>query len=180
MRRECRERFPRHRVQRKRLVSYPGMHRGTCVTHVPWCMSGSLIHGGGENVPGIPSAYATRNFTYLARGPWHGTLSILQLCYRSYRWLHCILHFRFWFHAWPKLFNPGPWVAKENSHIPIVYSHCHFPHKGAIFGWLTVPCFHDQYCCTMLSFAHKFARTVTYKCSTQHMPLFHEQILNNG
>ena len=23
-------------------VSDPGMHRGTCVTHVPWCMSGSL------------------------------------------------------------------------------------------------------------------------------------------
>ena len=30
-------------------------------------MSGSLIHGGGENIPG---ACAARNFTYLARGPW--------------------------------------------------------------------------------------------------------------
>ena len=45
MRRECRERFPRHRVQRKLLVSDPGMHHGTCVTHVPWCMSGSLNCG---------------------------------------------------------------------------------------------------------------------------------------
>ena len=26
--------------------------------------------GGGENVPGIPSACATRNFTYLVRGPY--------------------------------------------------------------------------------------------------------------
>ena len=26
-------------------VSYPHMHHGTCVTHVPWCMSGSLING---------------------------------------------------------------------------------------------------------------------------------------
>ena len=69
MRRECRERFPRHRLQRKPLVSYPGMHHGTCVTHVPWCMSGSLNHGGAENVPGIPGAYATLNFTYLVRGP---------------------------------------------------------------------------------------------------------------
>ena len=34
--------FPRHRLQRKPLVSDPGMHHGTCVTHVPWCMSGSL------------------------------------------------------------------------------------------------------------------------------------------
>ena len=34
--------FPRHRLQRKPLVSDPGMHHDTCVTHVPWCMSGSL------------------------------------------------------------------------------------------------------------------------------------------
>ena len=33
-------------------------------------MSESLNLGGGENVPGIPDACATRNFTYLARGPW--------------------------------------------------------------------------------------------------------------
>ena len=46
MRRECRERFPRHQLQRKPLVSNPGMHHGTCVTHVPWCMSGSLTCGG--------------------------------------------------------------------------------------------------------------------------------------
>ena len=25
------------------------MHHGTCVTHMPWCMSGSLTRGGGEN-----------------------------------------------------------------------------------------------------------------------------------
>ena len=44
--------------------------RGTCVTHVPWCMSGSLTRSGGENVRGIPGACATRNFAYPARGPW--------------------------------------------------------------------------------------------------------------
>ena len=42
----------------KPLVSDPGMHHDTCVTHVPWCMSGSLTCGGGENVPGIPGACA--------------------------------------------------------------------------------------------------------------------------
>ena len=26
-------------------VSYPDMHHGTCVTHVQWCMSGSLTSG---------------------------------------------------------------------------------------------------------------------------------------
>ena len=70
MRGDCRERFSRHRLQRKLLVSDPGMQHGTCMTHVPWCMSGSLICGNGENVPGIPGACATRNFAYLVRGPW--------------------------------------------------------------------------------------------------------------
>ena len=45
------------------------MHHGTCVTHVPWCMSGSLVPDGGENVPGIPGACAPAIFSYLARGP---------------------------------------------------------------------------------------------------------------
>ena len=74
MRWECLECFPRHRLQRKPLVSDPDMHHGTCVTHVPWCMSGSLTRGGGENVPGIPGACATRNFTYQVRDScpkWH-------------------------------------------------------------------------------------------------------------
>ena len=69
MRRESRECFPRHRLQRKPLVSDTGMHHGTCVTHVPWCMSGSLTRRGRENVPGIPGACTTRNFTYLVRVP---------------------------------------------------------------------------------------------------------------
>ena len=63
--------FRRHRLQRKPLVSDPGMHHGTCVTHVSWCMSGSLSRGGGQNVPGIPGACVTHNFTYLVRGPWY-------------------------------------------------------------------------------------------------------------
>ena len=61
MRQECRKRFPRHRLQRKPLVSDPGIHHGTCFT-------GSRIRGDGENVPGIPGACATRNFAYLVRG----------------------------------------------------------------------------------------------------------------
>ena len=79
MRRECRERFPRHRLQRKPLVTDPGMHHGTCVTHVPWCMPRSLTCVDRKNVPGIPDACAIGNFTYLARGP-------LQTLYH-----HCML-----------------------------------------------------------------------------------------
>ena len=73
MRRECRECFPCYRLQRKQLVSDPDMHHGTCVTHVPWCMSESLTRGGGETVPVIPGACATCNFTYLVRGPFNDT-----------------------------------------------------------------------------------------------------------
>ena len=81
MRRECWARFLRHRLQRKPLVTDPNMHHDTCVTHVPWCMSGSLTRAGGENVPGILGACATRNFTFLAIGPWH-------LLWRHWRILH--------------------------------------------------------------------------------------------
>ena len=42
MRREDRKRFPCQRLQRNPVISDPGMHNDTCVTHVPWCMSGSL------------------------------------------------------------------------------------------------------------------------------------------
>ena len=84
MRRECRERFPRHRLQRKPLVSDPGMHHGMCVTHVPWCMSGSLTRSGGENVPGIPGACATCNVTYLVRGP----LEAISKFISTRSWIH--------------------------------------------------------------------------------------------
>ena len=73
--------FPATRFLRKKLVIDPGMHHGTCVTHVPWCMSGSLTRGGGENVPGIHGACANRNFAYLARGPW--SYKILWIMYTN-------------------------------------------------------------------------------------------------
>ena len=58
-------------------VSDPDMHHDTCVTHVPWCMPGSLISGfiwsrWRENVTGIPGT--APNFTYLVRGPWRRIL----------------------------------------------------------------------------------------------------------
>ena len=75
MRRKSLERFPRNRRQRKLLVNDHSIHHDSCVTHVSWCMSGSLTHGARENVPGIPGACATRNVTYLARSPWLGCVS---------------------------------------------------------------------------------------------------------
>ena len=61
------------------LVSDPGMQQDTCVTHVPWCMSGSLSRGGGENVFGIIGACATPNYTYLTGGPWDRVWTICYL-----------------------------------------------------------------------------------------------------
>ena len=40
MRRECQERF-----LRRRGLAIPTLHHVTCVTHVPWCMPGSLTRG---------------------------------------------------------------------------------------------------------------------------------------
>ena len=68
MRRESRERFPRHR----RLAT------PICITAWRTCRDASRCHylavsfevGGREDVPGIPGACATHNFTYLVRGPW--------------------------------------------------------------------------------------------------------------
>ena len=70
MRRECRECFPRHR----------GLAILTCITTRAWrtCRDAcrdryiavSFEVGGGENLAGIPGTCATRNFTYLVRGPW--------------------------------------------------------------------------------------------------------------
>ena len=61
-------------------VSYSDMHHGTCVKHVSWCMWESLTSDflcsrwQGKR-PGIPCAYATRNFAYLIRGPLANTFS---------------------------------------------------------------------------------------------------------
>ena len=64
--------FSPHRLQRKPLVSDPGM-QGTCVTHVPWCIWGSLISSGGENVPSIPGACAILNFCVSGKRPINRT-----------------------------------------------------------------------------------------------------------
>ena len=74
MRRECRERFPRHRL------AIP-----ICITVLAWRTCRDASRGclfvvsfevdDGEKVPGIPCACATKNFTYLVRGPlsWNVT-----------------------------------------------------------------------------------------------------------
>ena len=64
------------------------MHHGTCVTHVPWCMSGSLTCGDGKNVPGIPGACAPGNLRIWQEAHWiesletFGTSAIFEVLQR--------------------------------------------------------------------------------------------------
>ena len=78
---------PRRRFQRKPLVSDPGMHHGTCVTHVPWCMSGSLTRGDGENVPGIPGACAPAILRI-----WQEAHDVYSLSANTYLVICCTYH----------------------------------------------------------------------------------------
>ena len=80
MRRECRERFPHRRLQRKPIVSDPGMHHGACVTHVSWCMWGLLTLAGGQNVPGIPGACAHTILCIWQDAHWDGEQLGLVSC----------------------------------------------------------------------------------------------------
>ena len=67
MHRECRERFPRRRGLAIPTCITARASRDACRDRYPVV---SFEIGGGENVPGIPGACATRNFTYLVRGPY--------------------------------------------------------------------------------------------------------------
>ena len=61
--------FPATDFKGNRYIAIPACNTVRGAMHAPWCMSGSLTRSGGENVPGIPGACATRNVMYLARDP---------------------------------------------------------------------------------------------------------------
>ena len=92
MHRECRERFPRHRLQRKPLISDPGMDHGTCVTHVPWCMSGSLT-AAGKTFPVFP-AHAQPAILRIWQEP-HSPFSCISILLHEAETL-----WNFWSRAW--------------------------------------------------------------------------------
>ena len=72
MRRECWEHFLRHRGL---AIRHASRHvRDACRDSK---LAVSFEVGGGENVPGIHGASATRNFTYLARGPCGTVFSMI-------------------------------------------------------------------------------------------------------
>ena len=75
--------FPRRQIQRKPLVSDPGMHHGTCVTHVPWCMSESLTRGGGKTFPVFP-AHAHPQIYVSGNRPMFHAIQIHGISYAGY------------------------------------------------------------------------------------------------
>ena len=115
MRWKCCKRFPLHWLQRKLQVSDPNMHQGTCITHVPWCMSGSLTHVGRENVPGIPGACATRHFAHLVRGPWSWMANSITFV----QWQAALLLLTYcYYKIWPwKSMVKAMCVVKNQDHI---------------------------------------------------------------
>ena len=123
MRREYRERFLRHQLQSITQVSDPGMHHGTCVMHVPWCMSGSQTCGGGENIPGIPVACATHNATTQIAKFMGPTCWPYELCYQGIY----------------KLSRPDyVHIRYRCRSIPVVISehhHCDFYITCLLFSW---------------------------------------------
>ena len=79
--------FPHRQLRRILLVRDPGMRHGTCVTHVPWCMSGLLTRGGREKWSRHSRRMRTSNFMYLARGLCNSWLIVMRtapICVISY------------------------------------------------------------------------------------------------
>ena len=98
-------------------VSDPDRYHGTCVVHVQWRMPGPLTSGflnlWRVNVPRIPGACATRNFTYQIRSPWwarrirkYRRCNILWLLIMMINWYHsdcyccsrCHFSHYYWYH----------------------------------------------------------------------------------
>ena len=72
-------------------LSDPDMHHGTCVTHVPWCLPGSLTIGflwsrWRGNRSRHSDACATRNSTYLIRGPCIERFALVPYFQPNTRW----------------------------------------------------------------------------------------------
>ena len=129
--------FPCRRFKRKPLVSDPSMHHSTCVTHVPWCMSGSLTCSNGENVPSIPCACAILRIWQEAHTipnkicdnsetSRHMGISVIRMFKRYIEGLQNITFNKIWF----SMFSDKKWFECEKQYIftfsNVVTSHTSF------------------------------------------------------
>ena len=97
--RECRERYPHQRLLRKPLVSDPGIHHGTCVTHVPWCMSGLQTRGGRGKRSRHSRRMCNQQFYVSGKRPMCGVA--VHFTYHS---AFCRRHFQVYFREWKLLY----------------------------------------------------------------------------
>ena len=159
---ECRERFPRHRLQRKTLVSDPGMHHGTYVTHVLWYMSGSLTHSGKENVPGIPGACATCNFTYLARGPETSVLGEPAVCAPTFWWLYgaaLIYGYQAWLHLVIMFVTDLTWCEFPSFNCACMYFRC-----PNVFVWVSLDWCHKFWYWKRFALGYLYGNLLNWLC----------------
>ena len=130
MRRECRERFPRHWLKGNRKLTIPACITARASRTCPWCMSESLTRAGGENVPGIPGSCTTRNFAYLVRGPWMGEM-------RCPLWVQVSVSFFLPLTHWCRVTHI---CVSKPGHHPLATSGADSPHKsqwcGALLSFL--------------------------------------------
>ena len=92
---EYRERFTRHPLQRKSLGSDSGVHHGTYVTYVSWCMSGSLTRSGREIAHGIPGTWHSKLYASGKRpiGFWSSfTLQAIRNLFGEYSRCQNVYH----------------------------------------------------------------------------------------
>ena len=119
--------FPHRRLQRKLLVSDPGMHHGTCVTHVPWCMSGSLTCSGGENVPGNPGVCAPAILCIWQEAHWSSPCEVaLKIIHRNSLKLKIERKYN-----WSK-------TKQKSRGVFYVFEYWYCEHKHSIKGWCLI------------------------------------------
>ena len=82
--------LPRLRMQRKTRVSDPGTHHCTCVTHVPWCMSGLFPAVAGKTFPAFP-AHAHPQFGKRSIGGCNLAMRHLDTLWCCY-WIHYVFY----------------------------------------------------------------------------------------
>ena len=108
MHREWQERFPRHRG-----LAIPAWITArasrTCHDAGRGRQLSSEV-GDGKNFPGIPSACATRSFSYLVRGPWNLCMEVKAM--RRILYITCMYNLQVCLHNHRGLAKPhGAWVV---------------------------------------------------------------------
>ena len=144
---ECRECFPHHRLQRKPPVSDPGMHHGTCVTHMPWCMPGSLTHSVGKTFPAFPA---------------HAQPAILRI-WQEAHWLHLHMMWYQWSQnsssmVFKRISVDLYLMKKNNVYVVCVLIYIFF-YSTRIFNFLLLVYDMDKYFIT-----HSKGNAITYSC----------------